>query len=332
MIPFLSAQNMHTLAFTDVWADATNFQSLPVPTYINLNLSFSTPPSAPHSTTTRKADRSTHILTAISNHRTNSLTALTVSSPTMYDRPDFPLMSQASEEALRKLYQFKMQNALQVTAGIPGHSPSPKPPALAPPPRPQFAYYPPADGVRSPSRPHTTPAALSVHPYNRYDAHCLKRQQQEQQRLQQQRDGRCLYPPPSHMPTIVSQPPATCPYIPRIYPEPLTCITREMVFDRVYLLLLEHLTKRWAKNPNPLIYISSTWYPRSISLSHSHHPALTNTVQMASQTASSFPVAKAPLVQMVSLLSLTSSFASDIGAPSITCVLRRAGLVSFMSS
>ncbi|KNG52435.1 hypothetical protein TW65_00247 [Stemphylium lycopersici] len=257
VIPFLSAQNMHTLAFTDVWADATNFQSLPVPTYINLNLSFSTPPSAPHSTTTRKADRSTHILTAISNHRTNSLTALTVSSPTMYDRPDFPLMSQASEEALRKLYQFKMQNALQVTAGIPGHSPSPKPPALAPPPRPQFAYYPPADGVRSPSRPHTTPAALSVHPYNRYDAHCLKRQQQEQQRLQQQRDGRCLYAPPSHMPTIVSQPPASCPYIPRIYPEPLTCITREMVFDRVYLLLLEHLTKRCTKNPNPLIYISN---------------------------------------------------------------------------
>ena len=41
MLPFISAQNVHALAFTDVWAGTINLQSLPVPTSINLNLNLS---------------------------------------------------------------------------------------------------------------------------------------------------------------------------------------------------------------------------------------------------------------------------------------------------
>ena len=179
----------------------------------------------------------------------------------MHGPPNFLLMSQATEEALKQLYQFKMHNPLQVTPGIPGYSPSPEPAR----PRPQFAHYPP---IRSPAHPQNMPATLRVHPCGAYNAQYMKHE------WRQQRDDRYLYPPTSHLPTHISQPTPSYLYVPKVYPEPLTCITREMVFDRVYLLLSESLTERWTNNPNPLIHISSTClHPHS----HAHFtwPALT---------------------------------------------------------
>jgi hypothetical protein len=37
--------------------------------------------------------------------------------------------------------------------------------------------------------------------------------------------------------------------VPQIYREPLTCLTREMLYDRIYLVLRDTLTIWWAENP-----------------------------------------------------------------------------------
>ncbi|KAH6876184.1 hypothetical protein BKA58DRAFT_310125 [Alternaria rosae] len=66
-------------------------------------------------------------------------------------------------------------------------------------------------------------------------------------------------PPTGHMPIIGTQskspspqPSSPRPYEPQIYREPLTCLTREMLYDHIYLVLRDTLTDWWAENPDAM--------------------------------------------------------------------------------
>ncbi|EOA87409.1 uncharacterized protein SETTUDRAFT_87470 [Exserohilum turcica Et28A] len=64
------------------------------------------------------------------------------------------------------------------------------------------------------------------------------------------------YPPTSHIPSMAPHAPCIEPYIPQIYPEPLTRINRHMVFDRVFLLLRDNLSEWWHQNPAALFHVT----------------------------------------------------------------------------
>lgn len=71
------------------------------------------------------------------------------------------------------------------------------------------------------------------------------------------------YPPTSHIPSMAPHAPCIEPYIPQIYPEPLTRINRHMVFDRVFLLLRDNLSEWWHQNPAALFHVTGN--PPSLS-------------------------------------------------------------------
>jgi hypothetical protein len=152
----------------------------------------------------------------------------------MTHRPDFHHLSRASNRALDDLNEFRAQHPPLVTTMPPNHVPS----ALL-----------------------TSPAASSVSERSSTTAG-----------IPQFDSSRLFIPPTAYargnasysqhpstgqMSKMTPQPPNPRLYVPRIYREPLTCITREMVFDRVYLLLRDNLDKWWTENPEALFHITS---------------------------------------------------------------------------
>ncbi|EMD64983.1 hypothetical protein COCSADRAFT_88403 [Bipolaris sorokiniana ND90Pr] len=64
--------------------------------------------------------------------------------------------------------------------------------------------------------------------------------------------------PTGHMPCMASQPSKPHPRPPRVYHGPLARITRDMVFDRIYLLLADNLPTRWTQNPEALVHLTKS--------------------------------------------------------------------------
>ncbi|KAH7552213.1 hypothetical protein BM1_09075 [Bipolaris maydis] len=64
--------------------------------------------------------------------------------------------------------------------------------------------------------------------------------------------------PTGNLPGMASQPSNPHPRPPRVYHGPLVRITRDMVFDRIYLLLTENLPTRWTQNPEALAHLSKS--------------------------------------------------------------------------
>jgi hypothetical protein len=65
----------------------------------------------------------------------------------------------------------------------------------------------------------------------------------------------------NHMPPPATQPPSLRPsepqaYEPLVHPEPLACLTYNMVYDRVYLVLRDSLSEWWTRNPYALHNVS----------------------------------------------------------------------------
>jgi hypothetical protein len=170
----------------------------------------------------------------------------------MSDHHDF---SRPANEAVSRLYNFQAQNPLRVTTGPAGYSPSPSPGV------PFLSMSPTSSGQQlSPSTPKGPSLQLSrmAIPSTAY-APAYTAQHA---------------PPTGHMPVIGTPSPSPQPslpqvYQPRVYPEPLTCLTRAMLYDRVYLCLQDNLTEWWAKNPEAMhhlvcefaVFCSTTWFP-----------------------------------------------------------------------
>jgi hypothetical protein len=65
----------------------------------------------------------------------------------------------------------------------------------------------------------------------------------------------------NHMPPPATQSPSLRPsepqaYGPLVHPEPLACLTYNMVYDRVYLVLRDNLSEWWTRNPDALQNVS----------------------------------------------------------------------------
>ncbi|CAN9245942.1 unnamed protein product [Alternaria alternata] len=65
----------------------------------------------------------------------------------------------------------------------------------------------------------------------------------------------------NHMPPPATQSPSLRPsepqaYEPLVHPEPLACLTYNMVYDRVYLVLRDNLSEWWTRNPDALQNVS----------------------------------------------------------------------------
>jgi hypothetical protein len=65
----------------------------------------------------------------------------------------------------------------------------------------------------------------------------------------------------SHVPPLATQPPSLRPsepqaYEPLVHPEPLGCLTYNMVYDRVCLVLRDSLSEWWTRNPDALQNVS----------------------------------------------------------------------------
>ncbi|EUC47295.1 hypothetical protein COCMIDRAFT_90553 [Bipolaris oryzae ATCC 44560] len=56
---------------------------------------------------------------------------------------------------------------------------------------------------------------------------------------------------------MASQPPKSYPRA-QAYPESHTRISRDVVFDRIYLLLADNLPTRWTQNPEALVHVSKS--------------------------------------------------------------------------
>jgi hypothetical protein len=157
----------------------------------------------------------------------------------MSDHPDF---SRPANEAVSRLYNFRAQNPLRVTTGPAGYSPSPSP------------------GVPSPSMSPTSSGQQLSLPTPKVSGFQLSRMAIPLTAYAPAYTSAQHAPPTGHMPVIGTPSPSPQPslpqvYQPRVYPEPLTCLTRAILYDRVYLCLQDNLTEWWAKNPEAMHHL-----------------------------------------------------------------------------
>jgi len=155
----------------------------------------------------------------------------------MADHPEF---SRPAHDAVSRLYDFQAQNPLRVTTGPRGYSTSPSPGLASP-------SMSPTTSIRqlsspSPKVPSFQPSRMAIPPTAYAPSHTTAQ-----------------HAPPKAPPPIIdtqskspSPEPSPGPYVPQIYREPLDRLTREMLYDRIYLVLRDILAVWWAENPDAM--------------------------------------------------------------------------------
>ncbi|KAL1797970.1 hypothetical protein ACET3X_004576 [Alternaria dauci] len=135
--------------------------------------------------------------------------------------------SRPADEALQRLDAFQKQNPIRATTVTAAPSPAPGLPSPSMPPNASVSQF-------HPSRMNIPPTAYAPAYASAYQT-----------------------PPASHMPPLTLQmppvPPSAPPaYEPMVHPEPLGCITLNMISDRIYLVLRDNLSEWWIRNPDAL--------------------------------------------------------------------------------
>jgi len=177
----------------------------------------------------------------------------------MADHP--PDFSRTANDAVSRLHDYQAQNPLRATTGPRGYSTSPSPGLASP-------SISPTTSVRqlsppSPKVPSFQPSRMAIPPTAYAPSHTTAQHAPPKAPLpiigtQSKSPSPPYAPPTGHMPVIGTQSkspspePSPGPYVPQVYREPLDCLTREMLYDRIYLVLRDILAIWWAENPDAM--------------------------------------------------------------------------------
>ena len=220
--------------------------------------------------------------------------------------PDF---SRTANDAVSRLHDYQAQNPLRVTTGPKGYSTSPSPglasPSMSPttsvrqlsPPSPKVPSFQPSRMAIPPSA-YAPSYTIAQHAPPKAPLPIIGTQSKSPSPpyapptghipiigTQKKSPSPPYAPPTGHMPIIGTQSkspspePSPGPYVPQVYREPLDCLTREMLYDRIYLVLRDILAIWWAENPDAMHRLVCKF---SFPLHHMVSPPLTQDISRLS--------------------------------------------------
>ena len=220
--------------------------------------------------------------------------------------PDF---SRTANDAVSRLHDYQAQNPLRVTTGPRGYSTSPSPglasPSMSPttsvrqlsPPSPRVPSFQPSRMAIPPTAyapshtsaqhapPKAPPPIIGTQSKSPSPPYAPPTGHIPIIGTQSKSPSPPYAPPLGHMPVIGTQSkspspePSPGPYVPQIYREPLDRLTREMLYDRIYLVLRDILAIWWAENPDAMHRLVCKF---SFPLHHMVCPPLTQDISRLS--------------------------------------------------